>query len=499
MARFSWISLMLLLFVLGVVIVHVVSEEVKHNYADALSKSILFFEGQRSGKLPSSQRIKWRKDSALHDGQDLGMDLSGGYYDAGDNVKFNFPMAFTTTILSWSIIEYGNSMGSDVVHATEAVKWATDYLLKSTSIQNKVVVQVGDPYNDHDCWQRPEDMDTRRTAFFVTDKNPGSEVAAEIAAALASSSIIFRKSNPAYYRILLQRAIQVFNFADKYRGSINDSLGHWVCPFYCDWSGYQDELIWAAVWLYMATKQQIYWNYIAKNIPLLNGECNNCKIGEFGWDDKHAGIYVLIANDMLSKNSSAKDAYQSYADKFVCTILPESPTKSSGISYSPGGLLFKKMGSNMQNPTALSFLMLTYSRYLSRANKVVHCGDKTVTPQRLIEFAKGQVAYILGNNPMKMSYMVGYGNKFPRRIHHRGSSLPPIDKHPQHLGCHDGTPYYRSKNPNMNELTGAVVGGPLQNDTYPDKRSRFEQSEPTTYINAPLVGLLAYFNSPCKI
>ena len=39
----------------------------QHNYGEALSKSILFFEGQRSGKLPPTQRMTWRKDSALQD------------------------------------------------------------------------------------------------------------------------------------------------------------------------------------------------------------------------------------------------------------------------------------------------------------------------------------------------------------------------------------------------------------------------------------------------
>jgi Glycosyl hydrolase family 9 len=38
------------------------------NYADALEKSILFFEGQRSGKLPSGQRMTWRGNSGLSDG-----------------------------------------------------------------------------------------------------------------------------------------------------------------------------------------------------------------------------------------------------------------------------------------------------------------------------------------------------------------------------------------------------------------------------------------------
>ena len=44
-----------------------------HDYHDALRKSILFFEGQRSGKLPPDQRVKWRSDSALHDGSAVGV------------------------------------------------------------------------------------------------------------------------------------------------------------------------------------------------------------------------------------------------------------------------------------------------------------------------------------------------------------------------------------------------------------------------------------------
>jgi hypothetical protein len=38
------------------------------NYADALAKSIIFFEGQRSGKLPPGNRMPWRGDSGLRDG-----------------------------------------------------------------------------------------------------------------------------------------------------------------------------------------------------------------------------------------------------------------------------------------------------------------------------------------------------------------------------------------------------------------------------------------------
>ena len=59
------------------------------NYGEALQKSIMFYDLQRSGKLPDNFRCNWRGDSCLSDGSDNGLDLSGGFLDAGDNVKFN--------------------------------------------------------------------------------------------------------------------------------------------------------------------------------------------------------------------------------------------------------------------------------------------------------------------------------------------------------------------------------------------------------------------------
>lgn len=62
---------------------------------------------------------------------------------------------------------------------------------------------------DHACWERPEDMDTPRSVFKVDKNNPGSDIAGETAAALAAVSIIFRKCDPSYSNLLLQRAITV--------------------------------------------------------------------------------------------------------------------------------------------------------------------------------------------------------------------------------------------------------------------------------------------------
>jgi len=40
------------------------------DYGAALTKSLLYYEAQRSGKLPPNQRVQWRGDSGLKDGGD---------------------------------------------------------------------------------------------------------------------------------------------------------------------------------------------------------------------------------------------------------------------------------------------------------------------------------------------------------------------------------------------------------------------------------------------
>jgi hypothetical protein len=41
------------------------------NYRDALERALVFYEGQRSGALPADQRLMWRGDSALTDGNEF--------------------------------------------------------------------------------------------------------------------------------------------------------------------------------------------------------------------------------------------------------------------------------------------------------------------------------------------------------------------------------------------------------------------------------------------
>lgn len=85
-----------------------------------------------------------------------------------------------------------------------------------------------------------------------------------------------------------------------------------------------------------------------------------------------------------------------------------------------------------------------------------------------------------------MSYVVGYGTKFPKHVHHRGASIPGSNK----VSCTGGWKWRDSRNPNPHNITGAMVGGPDKFDKFQDARTSFKYTEPTMAGNAGLTAAL---------
>ncbi|KAG6722211.1 hypothetical protein I3842_03G149200 [Carya illinoinensis] len=464
------------------------------DYADALRKSLLYFEAQRSGRLPYNQRVTWRDHSGLTDGLEQGVDLVGGYYDAGDHVKFGLPMAFTVTMLSWGVIEYRQqiAVAGELEHAMEAIKWGTDYFIKAHTNPNVLWAEVGDGDTDHYCWQRSEDMTTSRQAYKIDENNPGSDLAGETAAAMAAASIVFKRTNPHFSHLLLLHAQQLFEFGDKYRGKYDESLGV-VKSYYASVSGYKDELLWAALWLYKATDNEQYLRYVVDNGHSFGG--TGWAITEFSWDVKYAGLQV-IASQLLIEEEKHKvhahilEQYRSKAEFYICACLNKN--NDSNVERTPGGLLYIRQWNNMQYVSTAAFLLTIYSDLLQNSNQKLKCHDKTVDYGEILSFAKSQIDYILGSNPMNMSYLVGYGSNYPARVHHRGASIVSYRESKGFIGCTQGYDHWFSRQErNPNVLVGALVGGPDSHDNFVDQRNNYMQTEACTYNTAPLVGVLA--------
>ncbi|CAF2084420.1 unnamed protein product [Brassica napus] len=449
------------------------------NYADALKIAMQFFDIQKSGKLENN-KITWRGDSGLEDGSEAGLDLSKGLYDAGDHMKFGFPMAFTATLLSWSILEYGHHMDSTLLNGS-LISSSMLILLPTCSISRleirRLIINVG--IGRKQCLRR--ELSPR-----LIQRLQGLRLLLKRQLrAMAAASLVFKQSDPKYSSTLLKHAKQLFGFADNHRGSYSVNIPK--VQSYYNSTGYGDELLWAASWLYHATEDKTYLDFVSKN-----GD----EFGNFGspswfsWDNKLPGTQILLSRlTFFKKDLSGSKGLQGYketAEAVMCGLIPSSPTATS--SRTEGGLIWVAEWNALQQPVSSSFLATLYSDYmLTSGIENLACGDTSFKPSDLRKFARSQADYMLGKNPEKMSYLVGYGDKYPEYVHHRGASIPAD----ANTGCKDGFEWLNSEEPNPNVAYGALVGGPFLNDTFIDARNNSMQNEPSTYNSALVVGLLS--------
>ena len=426
-----------------------------YNYGEALQKSVLFYELQRSGALPEQTRCNWRGDSGLNDGADNGLDLTGGWYDAGDNVKFNLPMAYSAAMLGWSYYEdreaYEQSGQSEYILGD--IKWVSDYLIKCHPEDEVFYYQVGDGNADHSWWGPCEVMSMNRPSYCVTKDNPGSAVTGEAAAALALASMAFKDSDNDYSAECLKHAKSLYAFADSTRSDDGYTAAN---GFYNSWSGYYDELAWAGCWLYLATDDNKY----LENAKSCFTQAGHDFDWSLCWDDVHIGAAVLLAK--ITGEKTYKDEVQKHLDYWSC-----GTSDGQRITYSPKGLAWLDSWGSLRYATTTAFVAAVYSRWDGCPS------DKAAT---YWDFAVSQANYALGSSGR--SYVVGFGVNPPEHPHHRTSQGSYCD--------------------NMNEpgqarhtLYGALVGGPDASDGYSDTVSDYNKNEVACDYNAGFTGLMA--------
>lgn len=433
-----------------------------YNYGEALQKSVYFYLQQRTGDLPANNPVIWRADSCLNDGADVGQDLTGGYLDAGDNVKFGLPMASTVTTLSWGVYEYRSSFESagQLDEVLDAIKWGTDYFIKCHTATNEFYYQVGSGSADHAWWGPVEVIEEvmTRPSYKVTTSSPGSTVVGATAAALASASIVFQQTDPNYASTCLTHAIQLFDFAYSTQ---SDSGYTAASGFYNSYSGFWDELAAAAVWLYIATGDSSYLTTAESCATHWGMEGQTGYWGykwTHSWDDMHYMAQILLAR------ATGNQIYINSIERNLDYWQP-----GGGITYTPGGLAWLDSWGSLRYAANASLLAFIWADS-PLGNTAKKSGYRT--------FAENQIKYILGNNPGARSYIIGFGVNPPQNPHHRtghGSWANSIN-----------TPDYT-----RHILHGALVGGPGSSDNYQDVRTDYTTNEVACDYDAALVGAMA--------
>jgi chitodextrinase len=448
------------------------------NYSEALQKSIYFFEAQQAGKLPAWNRVPWRDDAVLKDGADVGVDLSGGWFDAGDHVKFGFPMAGATTMLAWGVIDYrqGFLQAGQLNHMLNNLRFVNDFFIAAHPSPNVLYGQVGQGNADHAFWGPPEVAEiatgASRKSYKIDLTCKGPDLAAETAAAMAASSIAFKPTDATYAATLLTHAKQLYSLAvatvgtdgveNNYANCITDAKNFYNAGFGLYW----DEMAWGALWLYRATGDAGYLANFRTYYAKMGSDSSGTPAYTFGqgWNDKAYGTYALAAG-LLNEPQFHTDI-QRHLDYWN--------TGGAG-PRTPGGLIivdrFNGWGSNRYAANT-AFIALYYADKLGSAN--------TTKANSYKAFGKKQIDYILGDNPRNSSYVVGYGTNPPRNVHHRGA-------HGSWANSID-TPVQ-----SRHIIYGALVGGPATtSDTdYADSRSDFKRNEVAVDYNAGFTSALA--------
>lgn len=429
-----------------------------YNYGEALQKSIMFYEFQRSGKLPEDKRDNWRGDSALNDGSEVGLDLTGGWYDAGDHIKFNLPGSYSSAMLAWSVYEDKEAykQNGQLKYIMDAIKWENDYLMKCHPEPNVYYYQVGKKDPDHNWWGPAEAMTMERKASKADTSRPATTASAEAAASLAAAAAVFKDTDALYAATCLKHAKELFAFADNTKSDSGfDSEGCYNLD-----GKFYDELSWAATWIYIASGESSYLNKAEAYVPnWCYGSIpyNWCQ----DWQNVYNGTTLLLAK--LTNKSIYKDAIEKHLDFW-------SGASGDKVHYAGNLACISGYGS-LRYASAAAFLAGVYADW-SGANS-----SKATTYRN---FLKQQINYILGDNPQNISYEVGFGNKYPQFPHHRtahgswnNDNVNPTPAKERHI------------------LYGALVGGPDYNGNYEDKLLDYTRNEVACDYNAGFVGALS--------
>lgn len=427
------------------------------NYAEALQKSLYFYECQQAGPLPEWNRVEWRGDSTMNDF------IKGGWYDAGDHVKFNLPMAYSAAMMAWGLYQYpdGIEKCGEMENYVNNLTFVLDYLA-DCDLGDEVVYQVGNGQEDHTWWgpvelyeygmeENGNDYSNGRPYYTAKTGEGYSAVLGEMAAALAAGACALdgRSSKTDEY---IKHAENIFKMAESGK-SDEDYNGSDASGFYRS-SHFYDELFWAANWLYRATGDKAYLDKATSYIPNLGKELGSDELKYSWsqcWDDVQQGGMLLYAQSTGN--------YADRVKRHLDYLINEATKVDDTIVY-------------IQNWGCLRYA--TTCGFISAvACDTLDLGDET----KYENFYKSQIDYALGDNPLNQSYVVGYGEKSPLNAHHRTA----------HASWSNSL-----ENPTENRhiLYGALVGGPNQDGTYEDDRGNFINNEVTCDYNAGFTGLL---------
>lgn len=445
------------------------------NYAEALQKSMFFYEVQQAGVLPEWNEVSWRADSMENDV------VPGGWFDAGDHIKFALTNAYTAALLAWGLIEYKDAVKKAGLYETylNNLQWGLDYVAGCDK-GDKVIGSIADDAFDHVWWGSAEVYMRKFVLKGGSDPRPYDEITctsttAQMAAAMAAGYIVFKDEKPELAESYLKHAESLFELSDKTRD--NTEQGIQGGGNYYKASSFYDDLFYAANFLYMATGDKAYLDKCESDyIPefqLENQSTEKKYTWGFCWDDVHQAAALLYY--INTGKTEWKEHIKKHLDYWGDGVT-NSWGGNSRVDYTPDGLAWLMQWGSLRHAENTAWLAML------AADKVFT--DDAALAKKYNDWAKSQMDYAFGNNDLGLCYVIGMGEKNPNSVHHRTASGVATDMW-NDLGKQGKAAEEATwQTEYAHTLYGALEGGPNQNGSFTDEVGSYQNTEVAIDYNA---------------
>ncbi len=307
-------------------------------YKKALWMSTRMYGGQRSGEnnwlvynhLPTGVNSTLKGKCFIDDKDTDGYDLSGGWHDAGDHVKFGHTQFYSAYMLLKAYVEFptgyddyynynyegyknsgdwtweGNGhVPNGIPDLLEEVKHATDFFIKCAKNSSTFYYQVGQGTPDHAQWVTAVKMQTLPIAqggqTRVVYKNPAdASMASFCGATLALMSRVYKKFDPVYANLCLQHATYAYDYAKAHPGVAATGDG----GFYTANGNWKDDYATLCAELFWAT-QDITYKTEALNFSIAqNPGAADIYGNSYGFDYSNNGDIAIYNLALLGKTNA---------------------------------------------------------------------------------------------------------------------------------------------------------------------------------------------------
>jgi endoglucanase len=389
------------------------------DYASLHNTLIRFYGYQRAGlKTGSANNCNEGWANATHNGDDYnGNQLDGGWYDAGDYIKFGMPLSYTVYCLlkGYDLFPGGysdnykadNKSGSDgIPDVLNQVKFATDYIMKAVINETTVILDVGLASEEHGPMVIANNPGGRKAGQCVLCS--GADIPATYAACLALMSTLYKKHDEAYSKLCLDKAIVAFKFAKKKVDQGGDN------NFYSKPQYKGQDALYDYYTVDGDKKQQINDRLAAAGVELYRAT-NDADPVYREWAKKPiVANYNCMSYSFIGPLASIETWRQGLTPGASTDIgFIEGKVQTSG--FFTGVFKNSGWGTARDAGTAAFVYALAYITTPAEATRT-----------KYLQKIKDHVGFVTGNfGSTKRSYVIGYNNSPATNIHYRTTSAGP--------------------------------------------------------------------------